>query len=129
MKNATLPLIALALSLVVTTAAHADDHHRDYDHGRHEGREFYEEHREYHPEPHHVPHYANGHWRHEWHDGRTEWSWILGNPWFVQPPAPTVTYVVPAPQPVRQAYYCGYPRGYYPNVVQCLQPWNTVILP
>jgi hypothetical protein len=63
-----------------------------------------------------------------------------GYPYAYAYPAPHVTYAVPtdrpytverapsaAPDPPSFRYYCGEPKGYYPQVTNCTQPWLRVL--
>jgi hypothetical protein len=84
--------------------------------------------------------WRGGLWRHEWHDGRFGWWWVVGGNWYFYPVPiyPYPTYVPPAivvepPTPVPAGlppaqfwYYCDNPRGYYPYVASCLGPWHAV---
>ena len=104
---------------------HGDFHHdfRDFD-GR-PGRHFRG------PDAHH---WANGHWLHDWHDGRFGWWWVVDGFWNFYPapvypyPAygPPVVQTAPASPPAAVWYYCDNPQGYYPNVAVCSGPWRTV---
>jgi hypothetical protein len=84
--------------------------------------------------------WRGGLWRHEWHDGRLGWWWIVGGGWYFYPEPiwPYPTYVPPAfvvtqPPPVVAGvppaqfwYFCDNPQGYYPNVQSCAVPWRSV---
>lgn len=84
--------------------------------------------------------WRGGAWRHDWHDGRFGWWWIVGGIWYFYPEPiwPYPTYVPPAfivqqPPPVVAGvppaqfwYYCPNPPGYYPNVATCSVPWRAV---
>jgi hypothetical protein len=84
--------------------------------------------------------WRGGGWRHDWHDGRFGWWWIVGGGWYFYPEPiwPYPTYVAPAyivqqPPPVVAGvppaqfwYFCDNPRGYYPNVATCSVPWRSV---
>ena len=147
MKTKLLPLLALTLSLSMAGAAHADDwdHHRGNDHDNYRG-EYHGEHHGYayghdndhdwddHRPSHHEHSYPlrvlnDGHWYRGDHNGRTGWWWVIQNSWFLQPEPPMIAPNVYAPRPVNFAYYCQAPRGYYPNVLQCLTPWQQVYVP
>ncbi len=81
-----------------------------------------------------------GRWRHEMHDGRLGWWWIVGGMWYFYPqpvypypdayipPAVIVqTPAAPAPQAVAQLwYYCEASKGYYPYVSSCPGNWQVV---
>src|SRR5580658_8898149 len=81
--------------------------------------------------------WRGGLWRHEWHDGRLGWWWLVGGGWYFYPEPiwPYPTYVPPAivvPQPptplsglppAQYWYFCDNPQGYYPYVASCNSPW------
>ena len=85
--------------------------------------------------------WRGGGWRHEWHDGRFGWWWVLGSSWYFYsapiypyPPympdvyAPPV-YAAPVPgglPPPQFWYYCDDPSGYYPYVAFCRVAWREV---
>jgi hypothetical protein len=113
---------------------------RDGDHDRHYGRD---RHDVQHPlgPPHGYPvhpygdrdiaRWRAGGWRHEWHDGRMGWWWVVGPGWYFYPapiyPFPS-PYVPPMIAPPRGPmwYWCAAPAGYYPYVTQCSVPWQAV---
>jgi hypothetical protein len=84
--------------------------------------------------------WRGGAWRHDWHDGRYGWWWVLGGGWYFYPEPiyPYPTYIPPAivvqqPPPVPTGlppsqfwYFCDNPRGYYPYVASCAVPWREV---
>lgn len=84
--------------------------------------------------------WRGGIWRHDWHDGRFGWWWVLGPSWYFYPEPiyPYPTYVPPAivvqqappvPSglpPMQYWYYCDNPQGYYPYVASCSLPWREV---
>ena len=122
----TLLAAVSAMGLAVSLPAHAQ---RDYHGGDYR-----------HFSPHDRDVWRGGGWRHEWHDGRYAWWWVLGNAWYFYP-APTYpypTYVPPAvvvqqPPPVPTGlppaqfwYFCDNPQGYYPYVASCSVPWRQV---
>lgn len=116
-----------ATGLALPPLAHAqrhDFHGRDYRHFT----------------PHERREWNGGAWRHQWHDGRFAWWWVLGNSWYFYPAPiyPYPTYVPPAvivqqPPPVPAGlppahywYFCDNPQGYYPYVASCGVPWRAV---
>lgn len=84
--------------------------------------------------------WRGGAWRHDWHNGRFGWWWLVGPDWYFYPepvypyPNPYVPPVVapspPAtgegPPPAQYWYYCDNPAGYYPYVATCLTQWRPV---
>jgi hypothetical protein len=71
-------------------------------------------------------HWRGGHWRHDWHDGRLGWWWILDGDWYSYP-EPVYPYrddVIP--DDMSGWYYCANPLGYYPYVASCAVPWQFV---
>lgn len=82
--------------------------------------------------------WRGGSWRHEVHDGRLGWWWLVGGIWYfyAQPVYPYPDPYVPSDvivQPVAPAavapsyhYYCQNPVGYYPYVARCFAPWQRV---
>jgi hypothetical protein len=84
--------------------------------------------------------WRGGLWRHDWHDGRLGWWWVVGDGWYFYPEPiyPYPTYVAPvivaqpAPPlptglpPTTFWYFCDSPRGYYPYVTSCAVPWHEV---
>jgi hypothetical protein len=87
--------------------------------------------------------WRGGHWRHEFHDGRWGWWWIVGPTWYFYPAAvypypnpyepPVAVIVQPKPQqaepppPAPQNwYYCESPKGYFPYVPACPGGWRAV---
>ncbi|MBN2752371.1 MAG: hypothetical protein JXQ84_06650, partial [Rhodospirillaceae bacterium] len=127
-KQTYLPIAACLISLVVSTGAEAHpsggpgghDHWRGPGHG---------------PARVLVPDdWGRGHWRHDWHDGRFGWWWVVGGLWYFYP-APIYPHPDPYTPPgavvapsSQYAYYCANPAGYYPSVAQCLMPWQMVSL-
>lgn len=133
-------LAALALGATLAPATTQADWHY------HSGYEF----RFHHPVDYHYWH--RGGWRHEWHDGRLGWWWVVAGSWYFfnrpvypypssdvppviieQPPVTVVTqpapaYVPPpAPAPVAQNwYYCKSSNAYYPYVSTCSEGWMQV---
>jgi len=71
-------------------------------------------------------HWRGGNWRHEWHDGRLGWWWILDGDWYFYPEPlyPYPDYI--APDSASGWYYCATPPGYYPYVASCDVPWQVV---
>lgn len=139
--------LAVVLSLGVTATTQAQGpYRRGYEHygptrGFY-GRDF----RYFGPEE--IAVWRGGIWRHEWHDGRYGWWWLVDGYWYYYPapiypyptyvpeavvveapPAPAVV-TPPAPvvvsQPQQSWYYCPNPEGYYPNVRTCSVPWQEV---
>ena len=85
--------------------------------------------------------WRGGAWRHEWHDGRLGWWWVLGSSWYFYPepiypypPYEQSVYAAPyAPLPDAGGwpspqfwYFCDDPTGYYPYVASCSVPWREV---
>ena len=74
--------------------------------------------------------WRNGRWRHDWHDGRLGWWWVVGDDWLFYPepiyPYPAYAYDEPAPTAGGAWYYCTRPQGYYPYVRHCDSPWEEV---
>jgi hypothetical protein len=87
--------------------------------------------------------WRGGQWRHEFHDGRWGWWWIVGPTWYFYPQPvypypnpyePPVAVIVqprpatPAPPPPQPQnwYYCEAARGYYPYVPSCPGGWRAV---
>lgn len=130
--------------LVPVMPAHAEEHHHEF----HE----HDVHRFGHRD---LEVWRGGGWRHEWHNGRQGWWWVVGGVWYfyeapvypyplvvsgtafveqpvvVAPGAPVV--VQPAAPPPPQAapqpqiwYYCDNPAGYYPYVTNCSTPFRPV---
>ena len=60
---------------------------------------------------------------HDWEEHHRGLDWVFNFGFFPQP-RPVV--VMPVMQPVRQAYYCAAPSGYYPYVSACSMPWQIV---
>ena len=162
----TLGLSGLCAGMLLFTSVapvFAEDWHDEHGHeGRgHEerGREARHEFRE-----HDVRHFdrfelglwSAGGWRHEWHNGRLGWWWMVGGVWYfyeqpvypypvvvsgiafadpvyatppvvVMPGAPPVVVQQPPPPPQPQMwYYCDNPAGYYPTVATCSTPFRAV---
>jgi hypothetical protein len=74
-----------------------------------------------------------GQWRHEHHNGRFGWWWVVGGAWYNYPeplyPYPSYIsgdYDEGQSAPAYSWYYCDYPAGYYPYVQSCAYPWRTV---
>jgi hypothetical protein len=87
--------------------------------------------------------WRGGAWRHDFHEGRWGWWWVVGPTWYfypepvypypnpyeppvaviVQPPAPRPAAPPPPPQ---NWYYCESSRGYYPYVPTCPSGWRAV---
>jgi hypothetical protein len=84
-----------------------------------------------------------GVWRHEVHDGRLGWWWVVGPNWYFYPEpvypypdpyVPPVAVIVPQtsaspapPPPTPQYwYYCESAKGYYPYVPECPSGWRVV---
>ena len=141
LRNALISLLCAAFCAVPVVGAEAqhDTHggggfHGGAVHGDFHGRDF----NRFSPGELHV--WRGGAWRHEWHDGRFAWWWVVDGGWYwypepiwpypsyvppaivVQPPPPVVAGV----PPVQFWYYCDNPRGYYPNVATCSVPWRSV---
>jgi len=100
---------------------------------------------------HDYDHWGRGHWRHDWHDGRLGWWWVVGATWYlyptlhhpysddyippvvvqnpapvvVVPQSPAVTTAPPAPAP-QYWYYCQPSKTYYPYVKSCPSGWSRV---
>jgi hypothetical protein len=85
--------------------------------------------------------WRGGGWRHDWHDGRYGWWWLVGPDWFFYPQPiypypdpylPSGVALPPAPAPAGGAppaqywYYCDNPAGYYPYVASCTTAWRPV---
>jgi hypothetical protein len=74
--------------------------------------------------------WRRGGWRHDWHDGRLGWWWVVDDGWFFYdaPIYPYPDYIDEPPPPVAAAtwYYCAHPQGYYPYVQRCDAPWQPV---
>lgn len=83
-----------------------------------------------------------GRWRHQRHDGRLGWWWIVAGTWYFYPqpvypyPDPYIPPVVVAPQPPVQSvappppqywYFCAESNTYYPYVETCPGGWETVV--
>jgi hypothetical protein len=114
----------LALSLPAHAQRGRDFHGGDYGHFS----------------PHDRDVWRGGGWRHEWHDGRFAWWWVVDGGWYFYPAPiyPYPTYVPPAivvqqpPQvpaglpPAQFWYFCDNPQGYYPYVASCSVPWRQV---
>ena len=68
-----------------------------------------------------------------WGDDHFSLSFNFGpSPYYrPAPPPPVYSYYVAPPMPVYRrevqtyAYYCPYPRGYYPYIQQCFRPWQA----
>jgi hypothetical protein len=118
-------LAAIGLAVAVPAQAQQHDFHgRDYGHFDAHERDVW----------------RGGGWRHDWHDGRYAWWWVLGNSWYFYPEPiyPFPSYVPPAivvqqPPPVPTGlppaqfwYFCDNPKGYYPYVASCSVPWRQV---
>jgi hypothetical protein len=90
--------------------------------------------------PHDRALWAGGHWFNDWHGGRFGWWWVADGFWYFYPEPiyPYPTYVPPAiivqqPPPMPTGlppatswYFCNNPRGYYPYVASCKEPWSQV---
>ena len=142
-------LTVACAALTLTLPARADEHREG---GRHE-----EGHRErgYEGERWHggIEHFhehdfhtwREGHWEHQWHDGRYGWWWFAAGLWYfypspiypypdpyqppviVGPPAVSAAPVAPAsPPPAQYWYYCDSAGGYYPYVPVCPSGWRPV---
>ncbi|HLY97036.1 MAG: hypothetical protein ACM3W8_03720 [Sideroxydans sp.] len=146
MKQHIISLLAVAVLAVATALpAWAD--------GRHDGRGGGGEHRIVrgwggerdirHFETRHYPVWRSGVWRHERHDGRFGWWWVVAGTWYFYPgpiypyPDPYIPpYVIvqQAPQPTAPAvqppaqywYYCEASKNYYPYVSTCAAGWKEV---
>jgi len=87
--------------------------------------------------------WREGRWRHEFHDGRWGWWWIVGPTWYFypepvypypnpyEPPVAVIVQPAPArpaapPPPPQNWYYCEGARGYYPYVPACPGGWRAV---
>lgn len=83
-----------------------------------------------------------GRWRHERHDGRLGWWWIVSGTWYFYPqpiypyPDPYIPPVAVAPQrpvqslappPPQYWYFCAESNTYYPYVETCPSGWQTVV--
>jgi hypothetical protein len=113
---------------------HGGDFHGGGFHGDFHGRDF----GRFGPDE--LRFWRGGLWRHEWHDGRLGWWWIVGDGWYFYPEPiyPYPTYVAPALvvqpapplptglPPAQFWYFCDSPRGYYPYVASCAVPWHEV---
>jgi hypothetical protein len=81
-----------------------------------------------------------GGWRHDRHNGRDGWWWVVDGVWYRYPepiypdPARVLPVAVaqktsPVPQgspPAQVWYYCEMPQGYYPYVASCSVDWQQV---
>jgi hypothetical protein len=89
--------------------------------------------------------WRGGGWRHDFHDGRMGWWWVVGPTWYFYPepvypypnpyeppvavivqPAPPKAAPPPPPPPPQNWYYCESARGYYPYVPACPSGWRAV---
>jgi len=146
MSRTVLTMLSAALLLGASFApatSQADWHY-------HNGYEF----RFHRPVDYHYWH--RGGWRHEWHDGRLGWWWVVAGSWYffnrpvypypssdvppviiqepqvtvVSPPATPPVYT-PPPAPVATTaspywYYCRSTNSYYPYVTSCTEGWTQV---
>ena len=135
---------AAALAMLAASPAEAQQHPGDF----HGGQGHYEGRAEHGYRDRHPGHFAEhdwgvwrgGAWRHEWHDGRFGWWWLVGPDWYYYPeplypyPNPYVPPTVEAapavagegPPPAQYWYYCDNPPGYYPYVATCQTQWRPV---
>lgn len=75
--------------------------------------------------------WQHGSWRHDRHNGRLGWWFVVDDDWFFYPepiyPYPAYSaYDAGAPYAGNVWYRCDNPRGYYPYVAQCFGPWQVV---
>jgi hypothetical protein len=86
--------------------------------------------------------WRGGYWRHESHEGRWGWWWIVGPTWYFypepvypypnpyEPPVAVIVQPAPAkappPPPPQNWYYCESAKGYYPYVPACPGGWRAV---
>jgi hypothetical protein len=93
------------------------DHRQHFDFHRHDFGHFTPEER---------AHWGGGRWRHDWHDGRLAWWWIVDGDWYFYPEPiyPYPAYTVP--DSAGGWYYCANPPGYYPDVASCDAPWQFI---
>jgi hypothetical protein len=116
MRALAAAFVALPFLLGAAGSVAADDWHR-----RHDGW-----HDHWHGGWHDHESWRRGHWEHGDHDGRFGWWWHVGPSWFFYP-RPVYPYpplIATAPPPVY--YWCDWPRGYYPYVTACHEPWRAV---
>jgi len=135
--------LLLATTLLATTPALADDWHGHGGEGHDHGFEGHDRGGEWHGDIHHFhehdfDHWRGGGWRHEVHEGRDGWWWVVGGLWYFYPspvypfpdpytPPEVVVMAAPtAPMPPSNVYYCANPPGYYPYVTGCLTAWQRM---
>jgi hypothetical protein len=85
--------------------------------------------------------WRQGHWVHDFHDGRYGWWWFAAGLWYWYPApiypypdpyVPPVAVVEPAPlapsapPPPQYWYYCDSAGSYYPYVPACPSGWRVV---
>lgn len=78
--------------------------------------------------------WRGGNWRHERHNGRLGWWWVVGDFWsfYPEPIYPYPAYYdddddYASPAVVGGTwYYCAHPQGYYPYVRRCDTRWEAV---
>lgn len=68
------------------------------------------------------PGFRHGHWVHGVRGGQLGWFWVgAAAPFYVQPLAPAAVLVQP-----EALYYCNVLQAYYPEVLNCPEPWLLV---
>ena len=125
-------IIAAALALGAAAPALAQERGRDHERGEGRGRDHGEwrdrDIARFHE--HDFDRWRGGGWRHERHDGRLGWWWVVGPNWYYYPRA-VYPYPDPYVPPYAVAgapawYYCPPAQTYYPYVATCPVPWQVV---
>lgn len=74
-------------------------------------------------------HWRGGQWRHEHHDGRLGWWWVVGPDWyfFDEPVYPYPNSYAPPGETYGWWYWCAEYQEYYPYVTYCPGGWERVL--
>lgn len=143
MKHVISLLAVAALSAAIALPVMAEGRHEGRGGEHHVVRGWGGERDIRHFESRHYPVWRSGIWRHERHDGRFGWWWVVAGTWYFYPapiypyPDPYIPpYIVvrPAPQPAvpvtqppaQYWYYCDASKNYYPYVSTCPGGWREV---
>lgn len=73
--------------------------------------------------------WQSGGWRHESHNGRFGWWWVIGPNWYFsnRPVYPYPDIYTPPAEMFGWWYWCSPYQEYYPYVTTCPVPWQRVL--